>query len=135
MRAGLCCLVFLLLQIASCDFIDFSYAGRVNKLYIPNSYQPGGTAYPLFVMLHGCTQNPTDFAAGTEMNTYAETYGFLVLYPLQPQSANSNKCWHWFLPAHQARGSGEPDFIAGATKAVMSKYNINPTAVSVSGTF
>ena len=54
-------------------------------------------------MLHGCTQDPDQFAAGTQMNALAETEKFFVLYPEQPSSANSNKCWNWFDTAHQSR--------------------------------
>lgn len=84
-------------------------------------------------MLHGCTQDPLDFSKGTDMAPLAEKHGFYVLYLLQPSSANSNKCWNWFLPAHQKRGSGEPKFIHDATAHIVAKYGINPKEVSVSG--
>jgi poly(3-hydroxybutyrate) depolymerase len=64
--------------------------GRVYKLYIPSNYS-ANTPLPLVIMLHGCTQDPDQFATGTEMNVIAEQYNFLVDYPEQPSSANSSK--------------------------------------------
>jgi len=87
----------------------------------------------LFVMLHGCTQDPNVFAAGTQMNKLADKHSFLVLYPIQLSSANLNKCWNWFEPAHQMRGSGEPNLIAGMTKAVQDQYLIDSSKVFVAG--
>ena len=51
---------------------------------------------PLIVMLHGCTQSPDDFAAGTRMNFLADAQNCFVVYPEQPSAANQSKCWNWF---------------------------------------
>lgn len=55
-------------------------------------------------MLHGCTQDADDFAAGTAMNKAAEKHGFYVLYPIQSRKANLQKCWGWFEHKHQVAG-------------------------------
>lgn len=105
---------------------------REYKLYLP----PGAasaSARPLIVMLHGCSQNPDDFAAGTGMNEAALAQGFAVLYPAQAQEANPARCWNWFKHNHQQAGRGEPAVLAGMTRAVMQRHSIDPQRVFVAG--
>ncbi len=114
------------------SFLSDSYGGKNYKVYIPTGYQ-SGQEVPLVVMLHGCTQNPDQFAAGTKMNDLADQEMFIVIYPDQPSSANMNKCWNWFEPGHQSRGSGEPSVIVGMVNEVKSRYSVDDNRVYVAG--
>jgi poly(hydroxyalkanoate) depolymerase family esterase len=117
-------------QFISGSFSDAS-TRRDYKLYIPPN--AGKQPLPLVVMLHGCTQNPDDFATGTAMNEAALKQGFFVLYPAQSKQANPQGCWNWFKHSHQARGRGEPALLAGMTKEVMARYAIDERRVFVAG--
>jgi len=117
------------------QFLAKSYSNkagsRAYKLYVPSRYR--GQPLPLIIMLHGCTQSPDDFAAGTRTNLNAEDHNCFVAYPAQAVWANASKCWNWFRPGDQERDRGEPSLIAGITGQVMSDYSIDADRVYAAG--
>jgi poly(hydroxyalkanoate) depolymerase family esterase len=116
------------------QFITRTYSNaagrREYKIYIPPKYSAQA---PLVVMLHGCKQEPDDFAAGTRMNALAEEQGFIVAYPKQSVRANHSRCWNWFQAQHQQRDCGEPSLIAGITRDVVSALGTDARCVYIAG--
>ena len=116
-------------------FVDSTFTGatgtRCFKLFAPAGFE--GEMLPLVVMLHGCTQDPDDFAAGTRMNELAQEHGFFVLYPAQAARSNTQRCWNWFSPADQRRGAGEPALLAGMVRHVLQTHPVDPDRVFVAG--
>ncbi len=107
---------------------------RAYRLYVPASVKADpATPRPLLLMLHGCTQTPEDFAAGTRMNALADEHGFLVLYPAQTTRANGSRCWNWFDPKHQQRDRGEPALLAALTREIAASHAVDPQRIFVAG--
>ena len=107
-------------------FLRRTYSGAAGsldyRLYVPAAHE--GRDLALVLMLHGCGQDPEDFALGTQMNAVAEEFGLVVAYPRQTRRANPSTCWNWFDRRHQSRGSGEPAKLAGLAQALAKEFGI-----------
>ncbi len=105
---------------------------RRYRLFIPPAHDAARPA-PLVVMLHGCTQDPDDFARGTRFDQAAGDAGVLVAWPEQTAASQAQKCWSWFDPAHQTAARGEPALIAGITREVVAAHGVDTHRVYVAG--
>ena len=112
---------------------DTSGPGTLNyELYVPSSYK-AGSAMPLVVALHGCTQTADVHRQQSGWDALAEAKGFIVVFPEQSTSRNNQSCWNWFQQANMQRGSGEPAMIAGLTTAIEQSHSIDRHRVYVAG--
>ncbi len=105
---------------------------RDYTLYVP-PVSDQSAPMPLVLMLHGCTQNPDDFATGTGMNALADQHGVLVAYPAQTRRDNGSNCWNWFRSEDQRRGAGEPSILAGIVADIAADHRVDPKRVYVTG--
>lgn len=122
-------------QAASGSFERYSYTNaagtRTYKVYVPARYD--GAPTPLLVDLHGCGSNADEESRWSRFNELAEAFGLLVAYPEQDPNANGSRCWNWFLEEHHQRDAGEPSIIAGITRAVMDRWNVDARRVYLAG--
>jgi poly(hydroxyalkanoate) depolymerase family esterase len=87
---------------------------------------------PLVVWIHGCRQDPEQFAAGTRIARFADERGFVVLLPRQSRLANAERCWNWF-DRRTARGLGEAAIVAAQATDVLERFPVDAKRVYVAG--
>ena len=116
-------------------FLKRAYRGPAGsldyRLYVPAHRE--GRDLALLLMLHGCGQDPEDFALGTQMNGLADEFGLIVAYPRQTRRANPSGCWNWFDRRHQNRGSGEPAKLAGLAQALAKEFGVRKERIFAAG--
>lgn len=104
---------------------------REYLLYLPRGMERL-TRPPLVVWIHGCRQNPEEFAAGTRIARYADERGFVVLLPRQNRLANAERCWNWF-DRRTARGLGEAAIVAAQAADVVERFDVDRKRVYLAG--
>lgn len=127
----------------TCQYTYTNPSGtRVYRVHVPAGYISSGASRPLLMELHGCnSDNAVAEERWSRFSELSDRYGFMVAYPQQDLNANNSDCWNWFLPQNETRNpgqpavpdTGEPSMIAGITRTVMSKWNVDARRVYVGG--
>ena len=104
---------------------------RAYRLYRPPGLTPS-ERLPLLVMLHGCSQSASGFAASTRMNQLADRERCCVLYPEQDRRANAQGCWQWFESA-SGRAEVEMALLMNAIEQVCLRHPIDAERVAIAG--
>jgi poly(hydroxyalkanoate) depolymerase family esterase len=117
-------------SVSSGEYTDEYHDGVHYTRYVPDG---GGDGRPLVVMLHGCSQEPDEFAYATGMNGLAAADGFSVVYPDQGSFSNSFDCWNWYYDYNTARGSGEGADITSIALHEVDRLDADASRVYVAG--
>ncbi|KAN0101475.1 carbohydrate esterase family 1 protein [Hyaloscypha variabilis] len=99
-------------------------------LYVPSKLQ---AKPPILVNPHWCHGDASDCFKGTQLATLADTYGYLMIFPDSPNTAD--KCWDVSSNATLTHnGGGDSLGIVSMVKYTLAKYNADPTRVFSMGT-
>jgi acetylxylan esterase len=98
-------------------------------VYIPTNV----TANPAVVVaIHDCNGTAETYFSYSPYAQFADTYGFIVIYPSSP---NAGTCWDLTSPATLSHdGGGDSQGIASMVGYAISTSNADPTRISVTGT-
>lgn len=108
-----------------------SNPGRLRMYkYVPANVQKNAA---MVVLLHGCTQNASDFDDETGWTKIADREGVILLLPQQERANNGLMCFNWFLPEHSSRDRGELGSMANAVEFMKKTHAIDAKKVFVTG--
>lgn len=106
---------------------------RGYHLYRPPGLKPAfGQRVPLLVMLHGCGQTGSEFAASTRMNRIAARHGFLVLYPEQDRLHHPQGCWDWY-DTRSGKAEREAATLMAMIDQIVMLYGADRDRIAVAG--
>jgi poly(hydroxyalkanoate) depolymerase family esterase len=97
---------------------------------VPATPRPGA---PLLVLLHGCGQDPANFAAAAGFTALAGRLGAPLLLPDQTDGNNPGRCFNWFRPDDVARRGGEVESIRQMVAEAVRRFAADPARVFVAG--
>lgn len=97
-------------------------------IYIPTSKV---ASPPIIVAIHYCTGTANAYFSSTQYANYADTYGYIVIYPNSPSSGG---CWDVASTASLTHnGGGDSETIVNMVSYAVSNYGGNANRVYVTG--
>ncbi len=98
--------------------------------YVPASLPANA---PLVVAMHGCAQSASNYDVETGWILLADRWKFALVFPEQPTSNNSSRCFNWFEAGDIARGGGEALSIKQMVDKMKTDHFSDPARVFVTG--
>jgi len=107
-----------------------SFGANPGQLKMYAHAPPKPAAEPAVVLaLHGCTESAHDYVSAG-WNTFADAYGFYVVYAEQTTANDASHCFHWYLPEDTKRGAGEAASLAAMVDYAKAQFGANRAFVT-----
>jgi poly(hydroxyalkanoate) depolymerase family esterase len=100
-----------------------TYEGYSYLTFTPSD---GSAGAPLVLGLHGCTQEPADFAEAIQIEDWGNRYGYSAIFPNQHDLYNVADCWNWYYDYNCDRYSGAGWDIAQIFAHERAQLNADP---------
>lgn len=100
-------------------------------VHVPKDLPEGKV--PMVVVLHGCAQDAHGMMRLSGWNKLADEHGFIVTYPEQKGTNNTNRCFNWFYGKDTELDKGEVASIHEMVEYMKVNYPINGDQVSITG--
>ncbi len=88
---------------------------------------------PLVVVLHGCGQDPEDFATESGWRALAMRHHFALLMPGQTEDNNRQRCFNWFRAEDCTRDKGEAGSVVSMIEAMVKATHTDRRRIFVTG--
>lgn len=99
-------------------------------LYVPDNIENNA---PLLLAIHYCGGSGPAFFGGTRFNTLADQYGFIIIYPSEPETRNETNCFDASSEAALSGTGSDPIGLMSMVNHVRSNYNVDGNLIFVAG--
>ena len=114
------------------QYIDFEHDG-IDRQYIYYEPLDLNEQMPLVIVMHGFGGDANDIRNYSEMNQFANQYGFAVCYPRGTNDSEGNRFWNVGYAFHQNETVDDVGFLTELAGYLQITHGLNPDYTFATG--
>ena len=114
------------------QYTDFEHDG-ITRQYIYYEPETLNQQMPLVIVMHGYTGDANSIKNYSEMNDFADQYGFAVCYPRGTEDSGGNRFWNVGYAFHQNETVDDVGYLTELTQYLQQTNGLNPDYTFATG--
>jgi len=114
------------------QYTDFEHDG-ITRQYIYYEPETLNQQMPLVIVMHGYTGDANSIKNYSEMNDFADQYGFAVCYPRGTVDSGGNRFWNVGYAFHQNETVDDVGYLTELTQYLQQTNGLNPDYTFATG--